>query len=305
VRTEPFRNRPGAPRNRGFAKWAAQFVKRPGRTVHAAQAGLYGHRMGGLRSSLGDARIWARDFALATSLGLFLAPIGPFGSYSEPIARRLAECLAYAWSGTLVWSPGLRIILWLTAATRINDNLARVGGALVLCPPIAVMVHLVSLAFSGGATRLGWFSATPQIAMIAVPLAAVSCLVRFWTTRQQAVPAAPSPARLLARLPAAVGEELLALEAEDHYVRVHTARGSALLLMRFADAIAELDGRPGLQVHRSWWVARTAVTGAVKAGRRASLVLVGGLIVPVSRAAMPQARAQGLLGVRASGAARF
>ena len=93
--------------------------------------------------------------------------------------------------------------------------------------------------------------------------------------------------------------EVLALQAEDHYVRVHTAKGSTLLLMRMADAIAELDGQAGMQVHRSWWVARAAVSGAAPTGRRASLILVNGLAVPVARAAMPRARALGLLGVRA------
>ena len=33
----------------------------------------------------------------------------------------------------------------------------------------------------------------------------------------------------------------LALEAEDHYVRVHTLHGSALILMRLADAVTVLD----------------------------------------------------------------
>jgi DNA-binding LytR/AlgR family response regulator len=69
--------------------------------------------------------------------------------------------------------------------------------------------------------------------------------------------------------------------------------------MRFADAMAELDGLPGLQVHRSWWVARAAVAGAAKSGRRAELALTNGLSVPISRAAMPEARAAGYLGVRA------
>jgi hypothetical protein len=31
-----------------------------------------------------------------------------------------------------------------------------------------------------------------------------------------------------------------------------------LLLMRFSDATAELDGLPGLRVHRSWWIAEGA-----------------------------------------------
>jgi hypothetical protein len=136
---------------------------------------------------------------------------------------------------------------------------------------------------------------------IAVPLALLHGVITAWSARNGPAAAltGPQPLRLAARLPAALEGPILALQAEDHYVRIHTTRGSTLLLMRFADAIAELDGQPGLQVHRSWWVARAAVTGAARTGRRAELVLSNGLSVPVSRAAMVQARAAGYLGVRA------
>ena len=62
---------------------------------------------------------------------------------------------------------------------------------------------------------------------------------------------------------AAVGVKI-ALQGEDHYVRIHTALGSELVLMRLGDAIQELDGLEGERVHRSWWVARRAVDQANK-----------------------------------------
>ena len=63
----------------------------------------------------------------------------------------------------------------------------------------------------------------------------------------------------LDRMPPRVGRELLALQMEDHYVRAHTEHGSALILMSLKEAIAELGDAEGMQVHRSWWVARGAV----------------------------------------------
>jgi len=259
--------------------------------------------MGGLVERLLDVKAWARDFALATAFALFMVPIGPFGSYSEPIGRRLVECLAFSWTAALVWSPGLALVLWFAVPRRIHPGLARVGAAILLSAPVALAVSFIArLLWPGGSAR-GLFYAYPQIVSVAIPLAAVSWLVRAWMARRDAAAAAgPTPPRLMARLPAALEGEILALQAEDHYVRVHTTRGSTLLLMRMADAIAELDGQPGLQVHRSWWVARGAVSGAAPTGRRASLTLVNGLIVPVTRAAMPRARALGLLGVRARAA---
>ena len=103
-------------------------------------------------------------------------------------------------------------------------------------------------------------------------------------------PLGPPRPKFLARVPARLGEQVLALEAEDHYVRVHTPLGSTLILMRFADAIAEMDGADGLKTHRSWWVAKAAVRDFVSRGRRMDLVLEGGLTAPVTREAASQVR---------------
>ena len=46
--------------------------------------------------------------------------------------------------------------------------------------------------------------------------------------------------------------------------RRFTTAGSTLVLMRFADAVAALEGAGGLRVHRSYWVAKKHVTGTVR-----------------------------------------
>ncbi len=78
-------------------------------------------------------------------------------------------------------------------------------------------------------------------------------------------------------------------------MRLHTALGSDMILMRMRDAVGELEGLPGLQVHRSWWVARAAVTGHAVEGRRLSLRLSNGMVVPVARDVAPRVRAAGWL----------
>ena len=55
-------------------------------------------------------------------------------------------------------------------------------------------------------------------------------------------------------------------------------------LPELRDAIAELDGIDGLQVHRSWWVARGAVSDVQREGRNIRLTLDTGVEAPVSRA---------------------
>ncbi len=95
----------------------------------------------------------------------------------------------------------------------------------------------------------------------------------------------PEPsARFLDRLPPKlVGAVLYAVEAQDHYLRLHTSRGTDLVLLRLSDALGELDGLEGAQTHRSWWVARAAVGAARRAEGRTALVLPSGVEAPVSR----------------------
>jgi hypothetical protein len=88
---------------------------------------------------------------------------------------------------------------------------------------------------------------------------------------------------LLSRLPNRLGKEVVALEAEDHYVRVHTTLGSDLILMRLSDAITGTGPDLGLQVHRSWWVAHDAILEVVRSEQRTYLKLTNGLQVPVGR----------------------
>ena len=89
-------------------------------------------------------------------------------------------------------------------------------------------------------------------------------------------------ARFLDRLPAALGRDIVYLKVRSHYVNVVTTAGSGALLMRFADAVAEL-GDQGMQVHRSYWVARRHVVGIKRRAERTVLLLTGGEEVPVSR----------------------
>jgi DNA-binding LytR/AlgR family response regulator len=76
---------------------------------------------------------------------------------------------------------------------------------------------------------------------------------------------------------------LIALEAEDHYVRVHTDAGSELLLMRFSEAIEELSQAHGYRLHRSWWAAAEAVEAVRWRRGGGEARLAGGIVAPVSR----------------------
>ena len=108
-------------------------------------------------------------------------------------------------------------------------------------------------------------------------------------------PGEPPGAPFLDRIPARLGRDLLHLHMQDHYVEVHTGEGSDLLLLRFRDALREVEGLDGAQVHRSHWVARAAVAGVERRNGRVALRLANGSRVPVSRSFAPALRDRGWL----------
>lgn len=100
----------------------------------------------------------------------------------------------------------------------------------------------------------------------------------------------PQQARFHDRLSHAVSRDVICLEMDDHYVKVHTTGGSCLILMRFADAVADL-GSFGMQVHRSYWVAHRHMRATVRRDGRTMLRVTGGRNLPISRTYLPAVRA--------------
>ncbi|MGC1496780.1 MAG: LytTR family DNA-binding domain-containing protein [Sulfitobacter sp.] len=98
----------------------------------------------------------------------------------------------------------------------------------------------------------------------------------------------------LRRIPLAQRGPLIRIEAQDHYLNVITNKGSALILLRLNEAVAELGKVNGLQVHRSHWIYLDAVMDHRRSQGRDLLVMSDGTEVPVSRSYRDAARAAGL-----------
>lgn len=96
--------------------------------------------------------------------------------------------------------------------------------------------------------------------------------------------------QLYGRLSPGFEGEIIALQSEDHYVRIHGTKHSELVLMRLRDAIMELDGDPGTQVHRSWWVALSGADEVKLAGPRPVIRLKNGIDAPVARTSIERVR---------------
>ena len=105
---------------------------------------------------------------------------------------------------------------------------------------------------------------------------------------------APAP-EFLQRSSSRRVEDVLALQAEEHYVRIYSKDGTELVHCRFGEAAEEMPAELGLQVHRSWWVAESAVRSARRGSRRWQLDLVTDVAVPVSDSYVAAVRERGWL----------
>lgn len=227
-----------------------------------------------------------RGVGVAVGAGVVLALTGAFGTNIVPLWLRFAY-----------WVPLILVgAVWAHLCSRLTERLidpdeqpwltvAALSAA--TAGPVTVMVWLVTgLVFEREIyplDRLVHFIG--PVLVVTVAISAINVFLgRPAPVQTHAHPGGAAPARFLDRLPPKLrGAALFAVQAEDHYLRLHTDRGSDLILMRLSDAVAELEGLEGARTHRSWWVARDAVRGVSRGDGRAVLTLEGGLVAPVSR----------------------
>lgn len=229
------------------------------------------------------AREHGRTFAVAAAVGVFMALVGAFGTQAAPLGPRL-----FYWVTLLLGGS----VAGVTAGT-LTARRPRLGESPILRWAIlTVAVTLPVTVFVWWFTGFMFGGRAPDtlpffLGATAIVTAPVTALMMMLNNPGPATHAAPEGApriRFMDRLPPKLmGGAIHAVEAEDHYLRVHTSKGADLILCRLADAIAELDGVEGAQVHRSWWVARASVREVKRDGARVSLLLPDGVEAPVSR----------------------
>lgn len=227
-----------------------------------------------------------KSIGIALAAGFVLAFTGAFGMAQASLADRLIYWLPLMLAGAL-WGQVCSTVIerW------IDYDLRPWLGAVVLTLAIGVPLTFVVWGYTVFWFEQGRHPAVGRLIHFFVPVifvTGVMSLLNIFLQRTpvqtHAAPADATPARFPDRLPPKLrGATIRAVESEDHYLRIHTDRGSDLILMRFSDALAELEGLEGAQTHRSWWVAKDAVRDVVRGEGRATLTLDGGIEAPVSR----------------------
>jgi DNA-binding LytR/AlgR family response regulator len=240
---------------------------------------------------------WGQDLAIGTAIGVFMAAIGPYGSYlNGPFWQRLVFQLPCAWTAVVVIGAGVRIaharlgrggLFWISVA----------GVAAVAMAPVTLLNIVLANALwpflARHMTPVKWYGEGLLIAEPASFGFAYLGLLRAGRRSQRAEAAESAAARSELGVLAARPQDVLCLQMEDHYVRVHTARGSHLVLATFGQAQEAVAKVAGLRVHRSWWVADRAVVSAERHGRNLHLALSNGVKAPVARTSVAEVRAKG------------
>ncbi len=262
---------------------------------------------------------WPFELGLMLAVGVFFAVTGVYQTNLAPLGLRLIY-----WGGVML-AGGLVVISVETLYARHAP--AAVQGfwvslvlvALLATTPQTLVVALFDRAlFRPHSETSGLPALWINVGIIVLPMVALLRLLRRTLTPDAVAQTAHPPAAATVRSdpaaavlpgdtcpPAGLGEklpaslrraELFALQAEDHYVRIHTSAGSDLVLIRFADALKLVEDRGGFRLHRSWWASAQGVRAARFSRGSGEAELAGGIKAPISRTYAPQLRRAGLLG---------
>ena len=259
------------------------------------------------------ARRIAIELFLMLAVGLLLGLIGPFGTFEIPVALRICIWMLLILSGYPIFRSLGTVARWLSAQTAVPWPVALAIALAIGAIPMALIVAalfmrmdpitalqrpqflilygevwLLGLVIHGAMQMLlNRDTDAPSSTALSGPSPAAGQVPVKDSTPAPMPTAEPAPAVDLApenplALPPGFGP-LLALRGEDHYVRAIAHGRDHLLLMRLRDAIAALPPADGVQVHRSWWVAQSAIQSLTRDGRSATLTLTNGHAVPVAR----------------------
>ncbi|MEE2526921.1 LytTR family DNA-binding domain-containing protein [Hyphobacterium sp. HN65] len=227
---------------------------------------------------------------------VFLGGTGTFLTLISPLDT---DALPFLWR----WTYWVGLLFLGGGAGELSERLlTRLAPGLSTFPRYALITAMVSVPVTLAVIAIQ-AAVGPMPSLLQIPIyyffvfvisAGVSTLT-WMLERPDQTTNGTGPGRALTdKLPVRLRTaDLLALESEDHYLRVHTSRGDALILMRLSDAMAAAESLEGAQTHRSWWVARAAIDHAEKAGGRAELTLTNGLKAPVSRSFYADLRDKG------------
>lgn len=238
-------------------------------------------------------RMPVRVAVALVALTVFLAITGPFGTYDAlPLLPR-----AVYWAVVVIVSVALRwAVIWvqhrLAWRSFAMERVVDVIYAALLAGVISVGN---SLFFGFGPSMSGFLVLFGTVLAISAVISVISYFFFAAEDDGDDDGAGQGFARFMRRLPVDKRGTLIRIAAEDHYLRVVTEKGEAMILMRLVDAEAELGPDEGMRVHRSHWIVPGAVVSSQRYRGQTRLMMQDGFEVPVSRSHQDEVIAAGLI----------
>jgi hypothetical protein len=230
---------------------------------------------------------------------------GPFGTYTSmlPGQRLIYWSVAVYLSIAVAYVMRLLIVEFLPPMSRMRQDLILVPlfGA-VFTAVLEVLNHQIFNWSPHDFVTVAGIMTFNMITVGAVALVRRALGFEFLSGMAETAVATAEPApvvavrpRLYERIGVAEGRRIMRLTVDDHYVIATFADGGEeRVLMRFADAVREMDGQDGFCTHRSHWVSADAVVRTVKVSGRFAIETVDGTVLPVSRTYWSHVEARGL-----------
>jgi len=238
-----------------------------------------------------------RNLAVCAILALIFTVLGVYDSDRMPLIARAAFWTIIMCLGGLSVSVIEPLVFGKLMKNR-HPAFQIITIALIISVPLTIFLTGLNTRFSFSWPLRFWAAQYGGVIVISLIIVAGRYLAAQFINRAvKATNHAPKSGidQFLERLPVKFRRsKLYAISSEGHYLRAYTEAGSTLILMRISDAVKELEGSDGLQVHRSWRVARDGIAETQRIRGRRLLVLKNGETVPVSRSFLPALKASNL-----------
>lgn len=224
-----------------------------------------------------------RSLIINAIFALILGFLGPFGSFNMPLFERLLYWFVLFNLGYIIYFYAYKLSNWVFRNKQPPIVLSYIFPSIVSTAPISIMVVLASTYFSNYNAFLlkHVLLVMPNVFILGVIIDAIMKLIHK-PHEANSIEDIPGE-NFINRLPKDIGQNLICISMEDHYLLAYTDLGNHMMLMRMKDAMVELKEYPGMQVHRSYWVATKHVSHSNKNLRKITLIMSNDMEIPVSR----------------------
>jgi len=217
-----------------------------------------------------------RRKAKAIAISLFLLTIlGPFGTYDDfDLPQRAAYWLVILVFCSVIFEISVPGFLYSPSLTRKMRRWLRFAAGVLVASFFATWgVYAIEYVARGSPEQKPLYLVFVYVVLIGGVISYFSFMHSFSKAYARIVPTGIDFERIafFSTYPELKGSPLLWITMEDHYARVVTEAREVTLHASMQNLERQLNGYPGMRVHRSHWVANDAMQSIDREGRKVML----------------------------------